>query len=110
MKCFLCETPLARKHFHNFMNKDAHATPYSIHPRGTKMYNDLKRHFWWPGMKKDVARFVGECLTCQQVKSEHQRPAGLLKPMPIPELKWEHITMYFVVGYPGRRKVTIRFG
>lgn len=87
----------------NFLQEilfDAHATPYSIHPGSTKMYKDLQRHFWWPGMKKDVARFVSECLTCQQVKAEHQRPAGLLKPLPIPECKWEHITMDFVLGLP----------
>ncbi|XP_073056906.1 uncharacterized protein [Primulina eburnea] len=79
---------------------DAHATPYSIHPGSTKMYKDLKPLFWWPGMKKDIAQFVAQCLTCQQVKIEHQRPAGLLKPLPIPEWKWEHITMDFILGLP----------
>ena len=42
------------------------------------MYRDLRRQFWWPGMKKDVALFVSRCLTCQQLKVEHQRPAGLV--------------------------------
>ncbi|XP_075521411.1 uncharacterized protein LOC142554631 [Primulina tabacum] len=44
----------------------------------TKMYQDLRRLFWWPGMKKDIALYISECLTCQRVKSENQRPAGLL--------------------------------
>ena len=78
--------------------KEAHTSPYSVHPGSTKMYKDLQQHYWWTGMKKDIATFVAECLTCQQVKVEHQRPADLLKPLPIPEWKWEHITMDFVLG------------
>ena len=44
---------------------EAHCTPYSIHPGSTKMYRDLKQHYWWPNMKKNVAEFVAQCLTCQ---------------------------------------------
>ena len=51
-------------------------------------------------MKASVAHFVDKCLTCQQVKAEHQRPSGMLQPLPIPEWKWEHITMDFVTGLP----------
>ena len=79
---------------------EAHETPYSVHPRTTKMYQDLKKGYWWPGMKKDVVRFVEKCLTCQQVKAEHQRPVGTLQPLEIPEWKWEQITMDFVSGLP----------
>ena len=62
------------------------------------MYQDLRRQYWWKGMKGDVARFVARCLVCQQVKAEHQRPAGTLQPLPISEWKWEHVTMDFVMG------------
>ncbi|KAL5579838.1 hypothetical protein UlMin_012280 [Ulmus minor] len=55
---------------------EAHATPYSVHPGATKMYQDLKEQFWWPGMKKEVAEYVAKCLICQKVKAEHQRPGG----------------------------------
>ncbi|KAM6577811.1 hypothetical protein CsatB_029648 [Cannabis sativa] len=55
---------------------ESHTTPYSVHPGSTKMYQDLKAMFWWPGMKNDIAKYVAKCLTCQQVKAEHQRPAG----------------------------------
>ena len=79
---------------------DAHSSPFSIHPGSTKMYQDLKKHFWWNGMKKDVAEFVGKCLTCQQVKIEHQRPSGLLQQLDIPVWKWENISMDFVTGLP----------
>ena len=51
-------------------------------------------------MKRDVVEYVARCLTCQQVKAEHQRPSGLLQPLWIPEWKWEDIAMDFVVGLP----------
>ena len=51
-------------------------------------------------MKIDVADFVSRCLTCQQVKSEHQAPVGKLQSLPIPVWKWERITMDFVTGLP----------
>ncbi|XP_059629830.1 uncharacterized protein LOC132272753 [Cornus florida] len=66
---------------------EAHHSRYTVHPGDTKMYHDLKRQFWWEGMKRDVAEFVSRCLTCQRVKAEHQRPAGLLQPLPVPEWK-----------------------
>ena len=50
---------------------EAHNAPYAMHPGTTKMYNTMKPHYWWPGMKKDVAEFTARCLTCQQVKVEH---------------------------------------
>ena len=79
---------------------EAHTTPYSIHPGATKMYQDLRSLYWWSGIKRDVAEYVTRCLTCQQVKAEHQRPSGLLQPLWVPEWKWEDIAMDFVVGLP----------
>ena len=61
--------------------REAHHSKYTIHPGVTKMFQDMKRVYWWPGMKRDVATFVAKCLTCQQVKSEHQRPGGQLQPL-----------------------------
>ena len=84
--------------------EEAHQTPYSIHPGATKMYQDLKKQFWWPGIKHDVIAFIEKCLTCQQVKAEHQRPAGLLQPLEIPEWKWDQVTMDFVSGLPRTQK------
>nr|GFB76799.1 reverse transcriptase [Tanacetum cinerariifolium] len=77
---------------------EAHNSPFSIHPVSTKMYHDLKQHFWWGGMKRDVATFVSRCLICQQVKIEHQRASGLLQPLNIPVWKWDEISMDFVTG------------
>ncbi|KAD5961899.1 hypothetical protein E3N88_13372 [Mikania micrantha] len=79
---------------------EAHSSPFSIHPGSTKMYRDLRQHFWWNGMKEDVAKYVNHCLTCQQVKIEHQRASGLLQPLDIPLWKWDDISMDFVTGLP----------
>lgn len=67
------------------------------------MYHDLKQKFWWPGMKNQIADFVEKCLVCQKVKAEHQRPAGLLQPLEVPEWKWDHIAMDFVTDLPKTR-------
>ena len=82
---------------------EAHASMFSIHPGATKMYHDLKRYYHWVGMKKDVANWVAACNVCQLVKAEHQVPSGLLRSLPIPEWKWDMITMDFVVGLPVSR-------
>ena len=83
--------------------KEAHDSAYSIHPGSTKMYQDLKQRYWWYGMKRDVAAHVALCDTCHRVKAEHQRPAGLLQPLKVPEWKWEEIGMDFIVGLPRTR-------
>jgi hypothetical protein len=77
----------------------AHCTKYSIHPSSTKMYMDLRRIFWWRQMKRDIAAFATQCDVCCRIKAEHQRTAGLLKPLDIPMWKWE-ISMDFIVGLP----------
>lgn len=64
------------------------------------MVKDLQQKFWMPSLKKDVIQFMSKCLTCQQVKAEHQRPSGLLKPLEIPGWKGNQIAMDFVVGLP----------
>ncbi|KAA3477884.1 ty3-gypsy retrotransposon protein [Gossypium australe] len=79
---------------------EAHSGCLSVHPGSTKMYNDLKKWYWWPSMKKDISEFVSRCLICQQVKAEHQVPSGLLQPIRVPEWKWDRITMDFVTGLP----------
>ena len=63
---------------------EAHNTVFTMHPGGTKMYQDLKQHYWYKGMKRYVTEYVFKCLTCQQVKAEHQVPTSLLNPLPLP--------------------------
>ena len=80
--------------------EEAHSSAYVMHPRSTKMYRTLKEHYWWNGMKRAIAGFISRCLTCQQVKAEHQRPVGKIQLLPIPVWKWEKITMDCVTGLP----------
>ena len=61
--------------------EEAHRSRFSIHPGATKMYLDMKRDYWWPCMKRDVAWFVERCLTYRRVTAEHQRPHGKLQPL-----------------------------
>ena len=80
--------------------EEAHSSAYAIHLGSTKMYRTLKEHYWWNGMKKEIASFVSRCLTCQQVKAEHQRLVGKIQLLLIPVWKWEKITMDFVTSLP----------
>jgi len=64
------------------------------------MYQDLRKDFWWNGMKKDVAEYVSKCLTCRKSKVEHQSTLGTLQPLEILEWKWDNISMDFVSGLP----------
>jgi hypothetical protein len=73
---------------------EAHDSAYSIH------LGSSKTRYWWYDKKRDIVEYVSLCDTCQRVKAEHQRPAGLLQPLKIPEWKWEEIRMDFIVGLP----------
>ena len=64
------------------------------------MYRDVRKRFWWKGLKQDIARFVAECDVCCRVKAEHLKLDGTIQPLPIPAWKWEDITMDFISGLP----------
>ena len=64
------------------------------------MYADMKKLFFWVGMKHDLVHFVAKCLECQQVKSDHHHLTGLLQPHDVPMSKWEVISMDYFVGLP----------
>ncbi|GKE65763.1 putative reverse transcriptase domain-containing protein, partial [Tanacetum coccineum] len=79
---------------------ESHKSKYSIHPGSDKMYQDMKKLYWWPNMKANIATYVSKCLTCAKVKAKHQRPSGLLVQLDIPQWKWDNITMDFVTKLP----------
>ncbi|KAI3745141.1 hypothetical protein L1987_58245 [Smallanthus sonchifolius] len=89
-----------RDNLRTFIMNEAHKTRYSVHPGANKMYKDLRTHYWWPGMKKDISLYVSKCLTCLKVKAEHQRPSGLLEQPKIPMWKWGCIAMDFITKLP----------
>ncbi|GJY33963.1 putative reverse transcriptase domain-containing protein [Tanacetum coccineum] len=79
---------------------ESHKSKYSVHPGSDKMYQDMKKLYWWPNMKADIATYVSKCLTCIKVKVEHQKPSGLLVQPEIPQWKWDNITIDFITKLP----------
>ncbi|GJR59337.1 putative reverse transcriptase domain-containing protein [Tanacetum coccineum] len=79
---------------------ESHKSKYSIHPGSDKMYQDMKKLYWWSNMKANITTYVSKCLICAKVKAEHQRPSGLLVQPDIPQWKWDNITMDFVTKLP----------
>nr|GEU42183.1 hypothetical protein [Tanacetum cinerariifolium] len=58
---------------------ESHKSKYSIHPRADKMYQDLKKLYWWPNMQSEIATYVGKYMTYVKVKAKYQKPFGLLE-------------------------------
>ncbi|GJY28825.1 putative reverse transcriptase domain-containing protein [Tanacetum coccineum] len=79
---------------------ESHKSKYSIHPGSDKMYQDMKKLYWWPNMKANIATYVSKCLTCTKVKAKHQTPSGLLVQPEIPQWKWDNITIDFIMKLP----------
>ncbi|GJR26287.1 putative reverse transcriptase domain-containing protein [Tanacetum coccineum] len=79
---------------------ESHKSKYSVHRGSDKMYQDMKKQYWWPNMKADIATYLSKCLMCARVKAEHQTPSGLLVQPKIPQWKWDNITMDFVIKLP----------
>ncbi|GKE00075.1 putative reverse transcriptase domain-containing protein [Tanacetum coccineum] len=79
---------------------ESYKSKYSIYPGSEKMYQDMKKLYWWPNMKADITTYVSKCLTCAKVKAEHQRPSGLLVQPAIPEWKWDNIMKDFITKLP----------
>ncbi|GJT69383.1 reverse transcriptase domain-containing protein [Tanacetum coccineum] len=78
-----------------------HKSKYVHSHRGSdKIYQDLKKLYWWPNMKAIIAEYVGNCLTCSRVKAECHKPSDLLVQLEIPMWKCERIMMDFVTKLP----------
>lgn len=88
----------------NLILDEFHISHYAGHLGYQKMITALRKEYHWPGMKKNVAEYLARCLECQQIKVEHVHPVGLLQPLPIPEWKWETISMDFITGFPQTKK------
>jgi hypothetical protein len=83
---------------HRKIMDEAQCSRYSIHLGTNKMYQDLKKNFWWTRMKREITNYVSKCDTCRRIKVDHLRPTRNLQPLSIPEWKWENICMDFIVG------------
>ena len=80
--------------------KEIHCVPYSGHPGFTRTLEVTKRFFYWSHMTQEVRQFVLDCPVCQVEKISHLKPAGKLMPLEIPQRKWDHVVLDFVVGMP----------
>jgi hypothetical protein len=79
---------------------EVHKKPYFGHPGYQKMATTFRKLFYWPNMKGETTEYLYKFLDFQQVKVEHQHPTKLLQPLPIPEWKWETISLDFITGFP----------
>ncbi len=83
-----------------------HDAPSSGHPGITASLQLISDRFWWPSLQADTITFVQQCTVCNMSKSSHQRPAGLLQPLPVPQRPWSHIAIDFVTDLPNSRNYT----
>jgi hypothetical protein len=88
----------------NLVLKEMHDIPYARNLGYQTKITTVRSQFFYSGMKKDVSYYIARCMEFQKVKAEHRNPTGLLLPLPIPEKKWEVITMDFMTGLPRENK------
>jgi hypothetical protein len=84
----------------NTVLREIHNVSYVGNPGYHKTIAVVRSQYIWPGMKKEVANYIARCLECQKVKTKHRHPIGLLHPFPIPEWKWEVVTVDFITKLP----------
>ena len=77
---------------------------YDGHPGYQKTMAAVKSHYFWLSLKKEIVEYIARCVECQKVKDEQRHPTGLLQPLPIPEWKWDVVTMDFITGFPRTSK------
>ena len=80
--------------------EEHHDSTYSAHLGRDKTYESVRRHYTWDNLYNDVAQYVASCLKCQQSKDRTRRPAGLLQPLPLPEQKWEQVSLDLITALP----------
>jgi hypothetical protein len=88
----------------NMILREMHNVTYAGRLGYQKTIAAIQSQYYWPGMKKEVVDFISRCLECQKVKTEHKHPASFLQPLPIPEWKWEVVTMDLITKLPRTNK------
>jgi len=77
-----------------------HDMPIAGHGGQWKTVELVTRNYWWPGVTKEVKRYVEECDQCQRMKNRAEMPAGKLRPNQVPERLWQHISVDFITKLP----------
>lgn len=80
--------------------RSCHDVPAAGHPGRAATYELITRDYWWPGMRRTIARYVDNCDTCSRTKPVRHAPYGFLKPLQIPQRRWDSVSMDFIVGLP----------
>ena len=83
--------------------KKFHDDPAAGHPGKAKTYEIFSRYYYWPGIIDDVKRFVKNCYGCRRSKNFRDKYHGTLKLFPVPDRRWSHISIDFIVGLPVSR-------
>jgi len=84
----------------NLILAEFHASKVGGHAGTTRTIARIGAQFYWPKMRKDIKKFIKECVICQQAKVSQSLPRGLLQPLPIPNIIWEEIAMDFITNLP----------
>jgi hypothetical protein len=74
---------------------EVHRQVSTAHPGRNKTRRLLRSRYYWPGIGKDLDRYIANCHTCRRSMAPRDRPPGLLKPLPIPQRPWQHVSMDF---------------
>ena len=86
--------------FYTELLKEIHDQPSSGHPGIRRTVDLLRRHYYWPGHIATVKRYLANCHDCQRSKAPRDKTNGLLVPLPIPQARWQDISMDFITGLP----------
>jgi len=84
----------------NILLFNEHDSPSKGHPGVYKTVNFMTRKYYWPNMVKSIRKYIKSCEKCQRNKFSQTKPPGQLQPLPIPETRWQHITMDFITDLP----------
>jgi hypothetical protein len=84
--------------------KEMHNVDYAGHPGYQKTVAAVKSHYFWLSLKKEIVEYITRCMECKKVKAEHRHPTRLQQHLPIPEWKWDVVTMDLIRGFPRKRK------
>ena len=60
----------------------------------------VTRNYWWPGVTRDVGKYVEGCDLCQRMKNRTEEPVGKLKLSEVPQKTWTHLTVNFITKLP----------
>ncbi len=88
------------KTLRELMIEQHHANRVVGHFGFVKTYDLLCRQYWWPCMYIDCKAYCKACAECQRNKASTQTPYGLLRPLEIPDSRWDVITMDYITDLP----------